>query len=427
MQARTTLSLVIAAALVARADARQSPSQAPAAPPTFGARTEAVLVDVNVTDRKGRPVTNLSQADFQVFEDNTPQAILTFDRRVPEPSAPVGRAAAAAGLGPGTGGGKGTSTSTQQGPSITALAFDHLSADSRTLAYQAAQRFLRERQADELAGVFIVDQALRVVAPYTTDGGKLSAAVQTVGERRHEQSGPRAEWVSRADRRAFRDASRCRRRGSRALRRSAPIHRSVANAQSAGDHALVAEIEAMTPHGSELSRNPERDQGRRHVQRAAGAGRLARGDSRSQVGDLLLRRPHGPQLAGSALPRDHPHRQPLERHGLHGRRDGPARAERPAGDAALGAGVRGDGRRRRRAPREVPRRARGQRARAQAGSRRVARDPRGSDRRPPDQQHERPRGRRRAASTRIAATTISSAISPPIPRSTGDFIESASA
>ena len=105
MQARTTLSLVIAAALVARADARQSPAQATPAPPTFGVRTEAVLVDVNVTDRKGRPVTNLSQADFQVFEDNTPQAILTFDRRAPEPSAPVGRAAAAAGLGPGTGGG----------------------------------------------------------------------------------------------------------------------------------------------------------------------------------------------------------------------------------------------------------------------------------------------------------------------------------
>jgi hypothetical protein len=65
MQARTILSLVIAAAHVARADARQSPLQAPAAPPTFGARTEAVLVDVNVTDRKGRPVTNLSQVTFK--------------------------------------------------------------------------------------------------------------------------------------------------------------------------------------------------------------------------------------------------------------------------------------------------------------------------------------------------------------------------
>src|SRR5262249_10368853 len=159
------------------------PSQDSPAQPTFGARTEAVLVDVSVTDRKGRPVTNLSQADFRVLEDNTPQTILTFDRHAPNPSAPLGRAAAAAGIGPGSGAaGRGTTTSTQRGPSITALAFDHLSPDSRTLAYQAAERFLRERQADELAGVFIVDQALLTVAPYTTDGEKLAAAVKRVSE-----------------------------------------------------------------------------------------------------------------------------------------------------------------------------------------------------------------------------------------------------
>jgi VWFA-related protein len=246
MQARFTLSLVLAAALVARADARQSPSQAVPAPPTFGARTEAVLVDVNVTDRKGRPVTNLSQADFQVFEDNTPQVILTFDRRVPEPSAPVGRAAAAAGLGPATGGGKSTSTSSQQGPSLTALAFDHLSADSRTLAYQAAQRFLRERQADELAGVFIVDQALRVVAPYTTDGLKLSSAVETVGEAATSSLG--RERLGRFEQIAVPSETPAV-AGAEEVGRSADQHPyidPVANAQSAGDHALVAEIEAMT-------------------------------------------------------------------------------------------------------------------------------------------------------------------------------------
>ncbi len=248
MQARVTLSLVLAAALVARADARQSPSQAPAAPPTFGARTEAVLVDVNVTDRKGRPVTNLSQADFQVFEDNTPQAILTFDRRVPEPSAPVGRAAAAAGLGPGTGGGKSTSTSTQQGPSITALAFDHLSADSRTLAYQAAQRFLRERQADELAGVFIVDQALfarRAVhhrrpeaLPRPSDGRRRPRRAD-LGTRATsgvlEQMAVPSETPTVAGAEEVRDASR----------RSAPYIDPSQTPRAPGTHAIVAELEAL--------------------------------------------------------------------------------------------------------------------------------------------------------------------------------------
>jgi len=245
MQAPVTLSLVLAAALVARADARQSPSQAPAAPPTFGARAEAVLVDVNVTDRKGRPVTNLSQADFRVLEDNTPQAILTFDRRAPEPSAPVGRAAAAAGLGPGTGGGKSTSTSTQQGPTITALAFDHLSADSRTLALQAAQRFLKERQSDELAGVFIVDQALFTVAPYTTDGQKLDAAVKRVAETAttnlvRERSGVLEQMAVPADTPSVAGAEQ-QGRGSN----DRPYIDPTQYARNAGDHAMVAFLEML--------------------------------------------------------------------------------------------------------------------------------------------------------------------------------------
>jgi VWFA-related protein len=245
MHARTLLSLVIAAALVARADARQSPSQASPASPTFGARTEAVLVDVNVTDRKGRPVTNLTQADFQVFEDNTPQTILTFDRRAPEPNAPVGRAAAAAGLGPGTGGGKSTSTSTQQGPSITALAFDHLSSDSRTLAYQAAQRFLKERQADELAGVFIVDQALRIVSPYTTDGEKLSVAVKKVAETAtidlaRERNGILEQFTVPSDTPNVASAEQ-QGRGQA----DHPYIDPLTKARNAGDYAMIAQLDMM--------------------------------------------------------------------------------------------------------------------------------------------------------------------------------------
>ena len=64
--------------------------------PSFGVRTEAVVVDVTVTDRKGRPVTTLAQSDFDVFEDNTPQKILTFERRGPQPGARVEAAAARA-------------------------------------------------------------------------------------------------------------------------------------------------------------------------------------------------------------------------------------------------------------------------------------------------------------------------------------------
>jgi VWFA-related protein len=40
---------------------------------------DLVLVDVTVTDKKGKPVRNLRKEDFTLLEDNTPQKISTFD------------------------------------------------------------------------------------------------------------------------------------------------------------------------------------------------------------------------------------------------------------------------------------------------------------------------------------------------------------
>ena len=125
-------------------------------------------------DKKGRPVTTLAQSDFEVFEDGVPQTILTFDRHAPNPNATAEDAAAELGLG----GQNRASRASARGPSVTAIAFDRLSPEGRMLAYRAAKRFVQNKQADELAGVFIVDQALRTLAPYTTDPVKLSAAVE---------------------------------------------------------------------------------------------------------------------------------------------------------------------------------------------------------------------------------------------------------
>jgi VWFA-related protein len=47
--------------------------------PTFPAGTEVVTVDVVVTDRDGRPVTDLRKEDFTVTEDGKPQEIVAFD------------------------------------------------------------------------------------------------------------------------------------------------------------------------------------------------------------------------------------------------------------------------------------------------------------------------------------------------------------
>jgi VWFA-related protein len=53
----------------------------PASPSGFTLKTsvDRVLVDVTVTDARGRPVHGLTKADFSVEEDGKPQTLLSFD------------------------------------------------------------------------------------------------------------------------------------------------------------------------------------------------------------------------------------------------------------------------------------------------------------------------------------------------------------
>lgn len=57
-----------------------------AARQVFHGGTDTVLLSVTVTDPSGRPISDLRQADFHVFEDNTPQDIAVFARD-PQPIA----------------------------------------------------------------------------------------------------------------------------------------------------------------------------------------------------------------------------------------------------------------------------------------------------------------------------------------------------
>ena len=49
-------------------------------PQSYSTATTAILVDVVVRDRKGKPVTDLTAADFEVYEDRVAQKIDTFTR-----------------------------------------------------------------------------------------------------------------------------------------------------------------------------------------------------------------------------------------------------------------------------------------------------------------------------------------------------------
>ena len=80
------LAAVLAAPLALGVKAQDAPAQQPAPPPAAPAdqapifRTDInfVRVDVIVNDRKGNPVHDLRQEDFEVTEDGKPQSIQTF-------------------------------------------------------------------------------------------------------------------------------------------------------------------------------------------------------------------------------------------------------------------------------------------------------------------------------------------------------------
>ena len=65
--------------------------QAQQTQPVFRAGTSLVPVDVRVTDRNGRPVTDLTQADFTVLENNVRQQIRHFSTLVLSPDLTVDR------------------------------------------------------------------------------------------------------------------------------------------------------------------------------------------------------------------------------------------------------------------------------------------------------------------------------------------------
>jgi len=46
--------------------------------PTFRTQVDAIEIDAVVTDGSGRPVENLTAADFQLLENGTPQTIHSF-------------------------------------------------------------------------------------------------------------------------------------------------------------------------------------------------------------------------------------------------------------------------------------------------------------------------------------------------------------
>jgi VWFA-related protein len=178
-----TVRAVGVAALVLASTDLSGQTASPRAPQSFTTSSTAILVDVVVRDGRGRPVTDLVAADFQIAEDGVRQTIGSFSRvsrgggigvgvawRSPRPIAVTaggGHAATAAALPPEN--------------ATTALVYDRLSPGTLRLAQKATLDYVPvSGESGVQVAVFATDAGVRALQRYTNDRTLIRQAVNRV-------------------------------------------------------------------------------------------------------------------------------------------------------------------------------------------------------------------------------------------------------
>jgi len=149
-------------------------------------RTEVIL-DAVVRDKKGRPITNLTAADFAVYEDGVRQQISSFrlvsraeaNSKANKPQRSTANQNAETKTStPPPARFKNSPAITDNKPGAIALVFDRLSPDARSRAHAAALAYIAQGLTpDDYVGVFIIDQTLKVLQTFTNDAQLVRKAI----------------------------------------------------------------------------------------------------------------------------------------------------------------------------------------------------------------------------------------------------------
>ena len=175
----TALALAVALATPLPLPAQTAAAQRK--PPTFEVGTSAVALDVVVRDKKGKIVKDLTQADFEVFEDGAKQQVETFSvisrgaesdlEATPAPAPAAASAAPAPAPAPAAPAGE------PDVPSVMAFVFDRMGAEARDMAHKAALTYMSARRDGDYVGVFSIDLALHTVQNFTSDTDRIRQAL----------------------------------------------------------------------------------------------------------------------------------------------------------------------------------------------------------------------------------------------------------
>jgi VWFA-related protein len=178
--------MFLAAALVAPAPA-QDPSKPARQDEKVAVGTVEVLLDVVVKDKRGRAVTDLSAADFEVFEDGAKQPVESFRLITRNSAGESGKGVpavpdAASAPANATPAKPASAQNPDVGVSVVALVFDRLSQDARKRAHDAAMSYVGgDSGLNSFVGVFAVNLSVNTVQNYTTDIGLVKKAIEKAG------------------------------------------------------------------------------------------------------------------------------------------------------------------------------------------------------------------------------------------------------
>jgi VWFA-related protein len=141
--------------------------------PTIKVETRVVLVDVVVTDHKGRAIPDLHQQDFRIFENGKPQTISAFDEHKRNASAPLDLPA----LPPNV---YTNQQAVKSSDSVNVLLIDMLNTYpwfQKDVVNQAIKYLETVPPGTRLAIFALNTQQLRLVRGFTTDFSGLSTAL----------------------------------------------------------------------------------------------------------------------------------------------------------------------------------------------------------------------------------------------------------
>lgn len=164
----------------------------------FETTSTAIVVDVVVRDGKGALITDLTSDDFDLYEDRVRQTLGSFTVA----NRGTGIAVTARKRDGATRLALGESDTVADGASrapeggITALVFDRLSPENRSLAQRAALSGIAPSgELQDLTGVFAIDLQVNLVQAFTKDPTAVRAGLQKVGGLSASQFQPRNKRI----------------------------------------------------------------------------------------------------------------------------------------------------------------------------------------------------------------------------------------